>query len=238
MNQNPNQGWSGDSHTHDVLNVNLNGQDTNGNYSNISVWVSVYHDSGWSESGVFNGQAWVNGGQVLNNNWGSGTIGTGEVTIAGAWGGNVGHDANGNASPYIEYYVNQPATQMTRRGANWGLPRIAQAPQGITTLADTIKPTTARLGLEISSYGHGTSCAMRMYYRKQGDSTWLNTADQSDAAGYNYWTISGLQPGATYEYYGLAYNNNGDTGTNGVQTFKALPAPNSSAVLHRIIGVS
>lgn len=234
MNQNPNQGWSGDAHTHDVLNVNLNGQDTNGNYSNISVWLSAYHDGGYSETGTWVGQAWVQGGLAINASE-SHNIGTGETQIGGTWTGNVGHDVNGNLSPYIEYYFNQPATSMSRRGTNWGLPRIPQAPPISSTTADTITPTGVRLGLEISSNGHGTSTAMRMYYRIQGSGSYTATADQSDAAGYNYWTVTGLKPNTTYEYYGLAYNNNGDTGTNGVQTFTTKGIAGLAPLLLRLI---
>ena len=236
MNQNSNQGWAGDSNTHDVLNVNLNSQNVAGNYSNISIWVSVYHTGGYSETGTFNGQAWLQGNVALNNTTGSQTIGAGEVTITATWSGSVGHDANGNLSPFIEYYVNQPATSMSRRGTNWGLPRIPLAPPITSVIVDTITPTSARLGAEIGGYGHGTSTNLEMFYRLQGSSTWISLGVQADVAGYNYWSTTGLAPGKTYEFITNATNNNGDGSQSATFTFVTQSIPGMVPILMGLIG--
>lgn len=219
MHQHPSQGWAGDSQWWSDLNVYLNGQDTNGNYSNVTLEITEYSTtSATTQNGVFVGELWQQGNLVANTS-SNRNIGTGAQQIA-VWSGNIGHDANGNANPYIEYYANMPVTEMSRRGANWSLPRIPLAPNITSITADQITPNSVRLGLEIGGFGHGTGATMHMSYRQQGSGTWITTADQADAAGYNYWTVTGLQPGITYEYTGIAFNNNGDTGTYGTQTFK------------------
>ncbi len=234
INNNPNQGWVGDSNTHDILNINLNSQNVAGNYSNLSAWVSVYHTGGYTETGIFNGQQWVGGVLAVNNNWGSGTIGATETTIS-SWSGNQGHDANGNLTVYMEYYVNQPATSMTRRGANWTLPRIPLAPTFLAITADTIKPTSARLGAELSSLGHGTSCTFEMFYRLQGSGTWISLGQQADVGGYNYWSVTGLKPGKVYEYTSNLWNNNGDSTSSGTQTFKTKAVAGIGPLLMQLI---
>lgn len=131
------------------------------------------------------------------------------------------HDANGNIS------IN-PSGSCT---SSWGigsastnawvaLARLPLAPPWASSTADTITSTTARLGNEISGYGHGTSCAMRMYWKKPSDGSWSPTGDQSDANGYNYFNVSGLKPNTTYQYFGRQWNNNGDSSDGTVQTFK------------------
>jgi hypothetical protein len=236
LNQNPNQGWSGDAHTHDVLNVYLNSQSVSGNYSNATMQISIYHDSGYSEAGGFNGQGWVAGVLAINASP-SETIGTGEVVI-GTWTGTIGHDTNGNASPYMEYYVNQPATSMSRRGANWGLPRIPLAPSfsDVSVEGGTITPTTATLQGEISGIGHGTSATWEMFYKLNASSTWISLGQQADAVGYNYWTPTGLIPGQTYNFYATCFNNNGDLSTSSTSNFTTLSVPALIPILLALIG--
>lgn len=235
MHEHPSQGWAGDSAWWVDLNVSLNSQNTGGNYSNVTLTIVTYSANGaTSQTGVFVGEIWEQGGLVANQS-GNYSISTGGVQIAG-WSGNIGHDANGNANPYIEYYSNMPSTEMSRRGANWGLPRIALAPSISSVIADSITPTSARLGAEISSVGHGTSAAFDMYYRLQGNSTWIPLGHQDDVSGYNYWNATGLQPGKTYEYYCTCNNNNGDTATSSVHTFATKPIAGMVPILMGLIG--
>ena len=131
------------------------------------------------------------------------------------------HDVNGNIS------INPSGSCSSAWGIGsastsaWvALARLALAPPWAGSTVDTITPTTARLGNEISGYGHGTSCAMRMYWKKTTDGSWSQTEIQSDASGYNHFNISGLKPNTTYQYFGRQWNNNGDTSDGTAQTFK------------------
>lgn len=234
MHLHPNQGWAYDGHWWHDCNVYLNSQNTAGNYSNVSVEIVVYSDSSaYSQAGTWNGQIWVNGGLVANTT-SSRTVSNGGQQIA-VWSGNIGHDANGNAVPHIEYYVNEPATSMAKAGADWGLTRIPLAPSIYGNSVDQIKPTSVRLGTEINNFGHGTSASTHMSYRVQGIGGYVTTADQGDASGYNYWTLAGLKPGKTYEYYSYWYNNNGDAAISGTSTFKTKGL---SGMIPVIIGAS
>ena len=201
-------------------------------------YVDIYWWNGWrdthpSVSGTWD---WSRYGQAPNAS-GSVSAAPGTIGIASGY-SRVYCDANGNYSDYglgehmDVYYGNGDAVVHVD-------PARSPLAPGISSLtADTILPTGARLGIEISNFGHGTSAAMYTQYRKQGDSTWIAQAAQNDVAGYNYFSISGLTPGTTYEYMAVAYNNNGDTSSTGTQTFKTLPAPNASTQLFRIIGLS
>lgn len=231
--EHPNEGWGYDGHWWHDLNVYQNWQDVNGNYSNVTIEIVAYSDNGaYNQSGAWTGQLWSQGGLAANT-VATRNISSGGVQIA-VWSGNIWHDANGNASPYMEYYVNEPYTSMSRRGSNWGLSRLALAPPITGQVADQIKPTSARIGVEIGGLGHGTSVSMRMYYRIQGVGGYTATADQGDVAGYNYWTLTGLKPGKTYEYYAVTWNNNSDTSTGGVQTFKTKGVAGMAPVLMKL----
>lgn len=204
---------------HARLDYWVNWQDGGGNFSNISLRVYVWCDPGYSQSGLFVPRGRINGGEfggdvnrTINN-------GSGMVLMA-SWDGNWGHDANGNLYLTIGDYCNAPINDMAWGDIGWSLPRIALAPSIAAATADTIKPTSVRFGTEINNYGHGTSAATRVYYRKQGDAAWITTSDQGDVGGYNYWTVTGLKPATTYEYFVRWWNNNGDTADSGVQTFK------------------
>lgn len=217
------------------LNYIITAQEVGNNRTYVELRNYVYSDSGaYSQTGSWDGRLYINGGQVNTNNP-STTISSGQF-LMNAYGQWIGHDANGNASINIGNYVNAPVNEMTFAQIGWSLPRLALAPGIVDLPADTIKPTSARLGMEINGYGHGTSAAMRVQYRLQGSSTWISLGDQGDAGGYNYWTATGLKPGKTYEYYGTCWNNNGDTSDTSVFTFKTKSVPGMAPVLMGIIG--
>lgn len=159
----------------------------------------------------------VNGGRVATNSFGGTHSGWQTVVDSGYW---HGRDANGNgwasAEGWGDVFYGSGST-----GGGIPLTRIARAPNVVGQTADQIKAKSVRLGGEIGGFGNGTSAAMRMYYRVQGSgSGWSQTSDQNDAAGYNYWTVTGLKPNTTYEYFMRTWNNNGDSSDGGVQTFK------------------
>lgn len=222
---------------HSRLDYYINSQDTNGNYSTVGLRMYVWCDSGYSQNGLWvpRGRgSWL--GEYGGNVSRSISAANGFVLMA-SWDGNIGHDANGNLSVTVGTYCNAPINDMAWSDIGWTLPRIPLAPAIYGISADQVKSTSTRLGMEFSNYGHGTSAASRMYYRIQGSgSAWSQTSDQSDGAGYTYWTVTGLKPGKTYEYYTLAYNNNGDTSTSGTQTFKTKGVPGMVPILMGLIG--
>lgn len=199
----------------------VNWQNAGTNQSSIGMNLYVYSDNGaYTQVGTFDGRIYVNGGEVARFYGSQSTVGTSPRLLT-SWSGTVGHDANGYLTISIGDYINAPVNDAARSDFNWGLPRMARAPGIFGISADSIKPTSARLGLEITDLGLGTSASMRMYYRIQGSgSGWSQTADQGDAAGWNYWSVTGLKTATTYEYFGRVWNNNGDTRDSGVQTFK------------------
>lgn len=176
----------------------------------------------------------------------SGNIGGGHVG-SGSWSYNsngwrtlrefdvtFNKDANGYISIGVHGYINGANSPYVTSGqASWthNPARIGVAPGIAAIVADTLKPTTARIGVEITGYGLGTSAAMRMYYRELGSGSWIPTADQGDVGGYNYWTLTGLKPGKTYQYFSRVWNNNGDTADSGVATFKTQPVSGMISVM-------
>jgi hypothetical protein len=205
---------------HGRLVYNLNSQNVGANTSNISLTLQTFADSGaYSQNGSWDPRIYINGGLVAAPG-GSHSIGGSTPFTLASWSGDVGHDANGNWSGSIGDYINAPINEMTYDAIGWTLPRLPLAPSIAGNTVDQITPKSARLGTEISSYGHGTSAACRFYYRIQGIGSYTATGDQTDVAGYNYFNITGLKPGKTYEYYSYWYNNNGDVSTSGVSTFK------------------
>jgi len=188
------------------------------NYSHVSLYLQTWSDgSQYTQWGLWDGRIYVNGGQVARETP-TRTIANGIVQLT-SWGGDIGHDVNGNLYMTIGDYINAPANEATYADIGWTLPRIGLAPPITSITADTFTTNTARLGVEIGGYGHGTIAAMHMHYRKLGDSVWSTTADQNDVGGYNYWTITGLTTNTTYQYLASAWNNNGDINDSGIQTF-------------------
>lgn len=202
-----------------------------GNYSimywraYVNIWSGTRTGS-WDWNAYVNG-TYVGGGSVSPSNW-SGVHDLGSGTII------VYHDANGYANPSCSSYLDDYYGQSTASG-NPGTTRLPLAPTIYGNVADTIKPVSARIGTEISSLGHGTSAATHMFYRVAGGS-WTQTADQGDVGDYNYWTITGLKPGKTYEYYSVWWNNMDDTATSGTNTFKTKGLSGMIPVLMGIIG--
>lgn len=147
-------------------------------------------------------------------------------------------DANGNGTWNFYGYIDGSNPGYVTAGStsfNMSPARIGIAPSFSSLIADSIKPTSVRLGVEISSVGLGTSANFNMYYRLQGSPTWIDLGNQGDAAGYNYWSITGLKPGKTYEYICNAWNNNGDFAQTGTQTFKTQPVSGMISVMKGII---
>lgn len=206
---------------------NLNSQSTGGNYSNISLTLQAFSDgSAYSQSGTWDPKIYINGG-LKTAPGGSHSISNSPVTLA-SWSGNVGHDANGNLSITLGDYINAPVNEMVYGTKGWTLPRIALAPtiSNVSVTPGTIGTTTVQLRAEISSIGHGTSATWTMYYRLLGAGSWTSAGSQTDGAGYNYWNLSGLKPGKTYQFYAKSVNNNGDTTNSSTYTFdtKAVAA--------------
>lgn len=223
------------AHYHIHAQTWLNSQDVNANTSSIHLRVYLAVDSGYSWSGLssFNAQGRINGVQVASGGFPGSGAGPG-TWIAIDWDGTYGHDANGNLTLSAGASTQASWSGIGSGGGDYGgwvLPRLALAPVIVSNIADTITANSARLGTEISSFGHGTSAACRMYYREQGVGSYTATADQGDASGYNYFDISSLTPGKTYEYYAYWYNNNGDVSTSSVQTFSTLSVPGMVMVL-------
>ncbi len=177
--------------------------------------------------GWWGGALYDNPGRVYNyaGNFNDHTIQMGGGSF---W---VGHDANGNGSYGMNADVAVFGSGTSAASGSEGLARLPLAPPITALIADTIKPTSARLGAEIGGYGHGTSASFNMFYRIQGVGDYVNAGTQGDVGGYNYWTLTGLKPGKTYEYYAQCYNNNGDTSQTGVQTFKTKPVSGMIAVM-------
>lgn len=199
---------------------NLNWQDAVNNFSNISLTLQAFSDSsGYTQYGGWDGRIYINGGEVARGTPTSGTVSNSPYTII-SWSGNIYHDANGYKTINIGDYIKAPLNEMYQAGIDWYLPRLGYPPAISDTTADTITPTSVRLGAELSSIGRGTSATWRMYYRKQGDVSWISAGDQGDVGGYNYWPISGLTPGTTYEYYAYLWNNNGDNVSSSTKTVK------------------
>lgn len=214
----------------------LASQNTGGNYSTINwqayidyVGCDAQADGGFVESNA--GVLYNQPGRVYSyvGNFSNHTVGMGSGSF------NIGHDADGNGSYSGDAHVALYASGTSSTSGSAGLPRIALAPIISSLTADTIKPTSARLGVEISSVGHGTSATFHMYYRENGVGSYTDAGAQADAVGYNYWSITGLKPGKTYQYYTTCTNNNGDVTTSGIQTFKTQPVSGMISVMRGLL---
>lgn len=218
------------------IETQLAGQEVGNNRSLINWQCHIFFDNcdaqldngfvGWNGGGLYD-----NPGRVYNY---TGNFADHTVTMATGsfW---VGHDVNGNGSYSMnaDVAVFQSGTSAASGGE--GLPRLPLAPSFSALTADTIKSTTARLGVEISSHGHGTSTNFEMFYRLQGSGSWVSAGVQGDVGGFNYWNLTGLKPGRVYEYHCNATNNNGDFAQTGVQTFKTQPVSGMIAVIKGMI---
>lgn len=217
-------GGQNPSRWHARLDYWVDGQDANTNSSLIRLRMYIWGDGGYSQTGLWVPRARSSFAGQFGGNY-NGTIGSGFHLVV-SWDGWVGHDANGNLYVTLGTYANAPINDMAWSDIGWQLPRIGRAPGIAAISADTVRVSSVRLGAEITDFGIGTNAAMRMYYRKVGQTTWAQTEDQNDAAGFNYWTITGLKQATTYEYFTRVWNNNGDTRDSGVQSFKTKSATN------------
>lgn len=211
-------------------------QDVGANYSRIN-W-QAYIDFIGCDAQLDNGFVGWNGGGLYDNpgrvynyaaNFSNHTVGMGSGSF------NVGHDANGNASFSMNGDVAVFQSGTSSASGSSGLPRLPLAPSINSITADTIKPSSARLGGELNNHGHGTSTTLEMFYRLQGSGTWISLGAQGDGAGFNYWNATGLKPGRTYEYIMNATNNNGDFSQSAAQTFKTQPVSSMISVIKGII---
>lgn len=213
------------------LYVDLISQNTGANTSYLHVYLRVdeiTHGSGvWNTGGSSSWSASVDGSNWSGNwNYDARPGGLQSWTLLDTY-ITVGHDVNGNKTVGGSSSANgdnSPYITTAGGSGSMGLPRLPLAPGWAGSTADQITPVSARLGNELFSYGHGTSVAMRMYYKKTTDGSWHQTSDQGDVGGFNYWTVSGLTPGTQYQYFARMWNNNGDTSDGGVQTFTTLPS--------------
>lgn len=183
--------------------------DIAGNYS-VMYWYAYTNTWNGSRSGTWDWNAYVNGtyvgGGSVSATW-SGEHGLGSGTIV------VYHDANGYANPSCSAYLDDYYAQATASGYP-GTTRLPLAPTISSTASSNIKPTTATIAASVSSNGHGTSTTITYFYRISGSGSYTNAGTGSSKA------LTGLKPGTTYEWYVTAVNNNGDTATSSVQTFK------------------
>lgn len=233
MHQHPNEGWSGDSNWWVDLNVYENSVDYVNNFSNVTIQITTYGNSGYSQYGTWNGQIWVNGGLVANTTSGTQTISTTPVQIA-IWTGNIYHDANGYAAPYVEYYSNQPVTSMSRRGAYWTLTDTTTTPTVTTTSITNIDSTTATGGGNVTWAGNGTVSARGICWNTTGSPTIANSKT-TDGSGTGSFTsnMTGLLPDTTY--YVRAYaTNEVATGYGSQVSFKTLSSGNMFAFLSEL----
>lgn len=218
--------------------ADLNSQNVGGNFSQIRVRQWIAYD-GSSFGTIFSdGASWSMGGVAGGSGGFSYNMSPGSTLMLYDNTFNVGHDANGNFSSSLSGSVNMNNSPYATTGSyssGFSLPRIALAPAISALTADTIKPSSARLGADVSNYGHGTSATFEMFYRLQGSGTWISLGQQGDVGGFNYWNVTGLQPGKTYEYICNCFNNNGDLAQTGIQTFKAQPVSGMISVMKGII---
>jgi hypothetical protein len=208
---------------------------------NSSTQVS-YHVRLWATTG--GGSYNAGPGPTWNGN-------AGGVTGSGGWsfGGNGDYnlwefdytynkDANGYGNwNFYGYIDGNDAPYISAGSTNFNMSpgRIGIAPSISSLTVDSIKTTSARLGAELSSVGLGTSANWEMFYRLQGSGTWISLGIQGDVNGYNYWNVSGLTPGKTYEYMANCTNNNGDFAQSGVQSFKTLPVSGMISIMRGIL---
>ena len=228
--------WFGD------VNPSVNSQNAAANQSSIHVSLVMRTDN----PGVYG----VNAGTSYDVYVNGGNIGNGSRTIAlGSGGGGgtstelvsgdvtVNHDVNGNWSGTVGGDLSCSYSGVGSGNGTYGysVPRLALAPSISSVISDTIKPTTARLGGELSSFGHGTGATWEMFYRLQGSGTWISLGQQADVNGYNFWYPTGLKPGKIYEQIANCTNNNGDFAQSATFTFKTQAVSGMISVMRGII---
>lgn len=216
----------------------LDSQNTGANSSHISLYLRLASNNGsYSFNGYNNnGQIKINGGDVASGNY-TGTVNTSEQQIT-SWGGNLTHDANGNLSINVGFAIQSGYAGNAANNVGWALPRLPLAPSFTGPTIDTILPTSARLGLTVTSYGHGTSAQIKFFWKKVGDVTYQDSGWLNWTGSTEYFTIPNLIPGTNYVYAAHVINNNGDLNNTTDSPFTTLPAPNTSLALQKVIGLS
>jgi len=213
----------GQSNNYIFTNWQLASQNTSGNYSTIN-WQTYFHfngadaqlNNGYTNSNA--GMLWQNTGLVHNY---AGVYTVRDIALAsGTF--TIGHDANGNQTLSLSDSIDIYQTGTSSGSGSWALPRIPLAPGLLNMTVDSITTQSARLGAEITSYGHGTSANLEMFYKLHTDSGYTSLGIQADAAGYNYWSVTGLQPATLYDYICNVTNNNGDFAQFTSQSFTTL----------------
>jgi hypothetical protein len=199
----------------------------------IRLWATT--TGGWYDYGP--GPNWNGNAGGVGGSGGWSYTGNGDHNL---W--EFNHTYNKNANGYGTWnfygYINGNNGSAVGAGStsfNVSPARIGVAPGIAGVTADSIKPTSARLGGDITDYGLGTSATLQMFIRLQGAGSWTDLGTQGNVAGYNYWNPSGLKPGKTYEYFLRVWNNNGDTANSGINTFKTQPVSGMIAVMRGLL---
>jgi len=213
----------------------VNWQNASTNQSRVHVRLIMRADPGYSQAANTSYNVRINGGVIASGSRSVSLNGNSTVLIEGDV--TVNHDVNGNWSGSFGGSLSSGYSGVGSGGADWAwsIPRLALPPTITSIIADTIKPTSARLGVEISSHGRGTSTNFEMFYRLLGSGSWISLGVQGDVGGYNYWTASGLSPGKTYQYVCNAVNNNGDFAQSSVNTFTTTPVSGMITVIKGLI---
>jgi hypothetical protein len=212
-------------------NWQLASQNTSGNYSTIN-WQTYFHFNG-ADADLNNGNTNSNVGMLWQNTGlvhaFTHTFTVRDITLAsGTF--TIGHDANGNQNLSLSNSIDIYQIGTSSGSGSWALPRIPLAPGLYGMSVDSITTQSARLGAEITSFGHGTSATLEMFYKLHTDSGYTSLGAQADAAGYNYWTVTGLTPATLYDYICNVTNNNGDFAQFPSQSFTTL-VNNTMAVI-------
>ena len=212
------------------------------NYSTVRMDEYLACDS--TGTGIYNlgGGSSYNGnvnGNVASGNFNYDFRGNANTILLRTFDTNIGHDVNGYGSTGWSTNVDMNNSPYATTGGNSGsigLTRLGSPPVFSAVTVDTIKPTSARLGVEISSVGRDTSANFEMYYRLSGvGAGFISLGVQADVAGFNYWNVTGLQPGKLYDYVCNCSNNNGDFAQSSNPTFTTQPVSGMISVIRGII---
>lgn len=193
-------------------------QSTNGNYTNVN-WSIQSITSGGTRTGTWDYNAYVNGTRVANGSNSSTHSGT-QTLASGSI--RVNHDANGkktvSGSGWLDAYFGSGTVS-----GSLTLSRIARAPYGLTQSHNSVTTTSAKIVLDISNRGHGTSASHEAQYRKGTSGSYSGTPDQSITDTQpNTFTLSGLTPNTLYQYRQRVWNNNGDEAISSPSSFVTL----------------
>lgn len=215
------------SHWHGDVYGSVNSQNAAANQSSIHVDLQIRADSSaYSVDANTSYNVRVNGGQIASGSRTINFTGPGPVDLIS---GNttVTHDANGNWSGSVGGGLSCDYSGVGSGSGDYGfsVPRLPLAPTINSLGVNSIKPSSAIITSSVSSFGHGTSVGVNVYYKLSTDGSYTYAGSNANQ------TITGLKAGKTYNYYVSWFNNNGDTATSGVQSFTTLSIPGAIAVL-------